>query len=58
MANGEQKTVTAVTVVHPSQTATGASEAPGLQTDSAGATTNMRREFLAAMGGAVVAMVV
>lgn len=52
MANGEQKTVTAVTVVHPTQEATATAAKPGLQTDSAGTTTNPQREILAMIGGA------
>lgn len=47
MANGERKTVTAVTVVHPTQEATGAEAAPGLQTDSAAGSVHVQRGVLA-----------
>jgi hypothetical protein len=62
MADGSVSTITSITIVHP--TATGSSEGsgstarPGLQTGGASRTTDLTREVVAIIGGAVmVAMV-
>ncbi|KAL5355260.1 hypothetical protein BJX96DRAFT_141020 [Aspergillus floccosus] len=57
LPNGQQSTVTQVTVIHPTQTATAASRtgpAPGLQTDSAASTASFARELWLMVGGAAL----
>lgn len=58
LPDGQQSTVTAVTVVHPTETArevaTGTKASPGLQTDSAASANGFAREFALMMGGAAV----
>lgn len=57
LPNGQQSTVTRVTVIHPTQTATAASRtgpAPGLQTDSAASTATFARELWLMVGGAAL----
>ncbi|EAU31319.1 predicted protein [Aspergillus terreus NIH2624] len=57
LPNGQQSTVTRVTVIHPTQTATAASRtgpAPGLQTDSAASTASFARELWLMVGGAAL----
>jgi hypothetical protein len=58
MADGSVSTITSITIVHP--TATGSSEGsgstarPGLQTGGASLTTDLTREVVAIIGGAVM----
>ncbi|KAF7172926.1 hypothetical protein CNMCM6106_007084 [Aspergillus hiratsukae] len=57
LANGQQSTVTAVTVVYPTgdssnQGATTTGPAPGLQTGSAASITGLQKELLVMLGGA------
>ncbi|KAL4894440.1 hypothetical protein BDV59DRAFT_175463 [Aspergillus ambiguus] len=56
LPNGQQSTVTEVTVVHPTQTTSPShtGPAPGLQTDSAAATASFARELWLMVGGAAL----
>ncbi|KAB8237469.1 putative GPI anchored cell wall protein (Dan4) [Aspergillus alliaceus] len=58
LPNGEQSTITSITVVHPTETnhevATKTGAAPGLQTDNAASTTGLTRELFVMIGGAAM----
>jgi hypothetical protein len=58
LPNGEQSTITSITVVHPTETnrevATATGAAPGLQTDNAASTAGLARELFVMVGGAAM----